>query len=253
MRADLRYTFCRTTLIFAAWSIANCSAAIDFIVSRVTGEISMVNPAASSAAIVGYSINSESGSLLAGNWLSIFDNYDANDGGLIDPNDNWTPISSMASSLAEGEFVGDGGSLDPGQVVSLGLAWDPFRLQDLEILIIQDNGESTPITPTYESFAADFDSDLRVDRKDLPLWRVCFLSGCTSLGDADKDGIVNGRDYLIWLSQAGSEGPIPPPGSVGPGAAAGAGFASTSIPEPASVVLLACGCVALIVCCYRKR
>lgn len=253
MRADLRYTFCRTTLIVAAWSIANCSVAIDFIVSRVTGEISMVNPAASSAAIAGYSINSESGALLAGNWLSIFNNYDANNGGLIDPNDNWNFISGMASSLAEGEFFGDGGSLDPGQVVSLGLAWDPFRIQDLEILIIQDNGESTPITPTYESFAADFDSDLRVDRKDLPLWRVCFLSGCTSLGDADKDGVVNGRDYLIWLSQAGSVGPIAPPGSIGASGSGTASFASATIPEPASVALFACGFIALRVFVRRKK
>jgi hypothetical protein len=232
-----------------------CGAAVqcvgfDVVVSRVTGEISLVNPSGGSAAIAGYSINSTSGALLPGNWLSIADNYDANDGGLIDPNNNWTPISSSTHSLAEGEFIGDGGSLDAGQVLSLGLAWDPFRAQDLTVFVVGGDGESMPVIPTYESFAADFDANLRVDRNDLSLWKVCFLGGC-GIGDADKNGTVNGRDYMIWLSEAGSVGPIPPPGSIGPSVGVASGAASTAIPEPSTIALLSLAAVALMIC--RRR
>lgn len=252
MHADLRYLVCRLALFLVTFGIAPRGMAIEVVVSRVTGQISLVNSSVDPAVIAGYSINSESGALLPGNWLSIANNYDANNGGLVDPNDNWTIISSITNSLAEGEFVGDGGSLDPGQMVSLGLAWDPFRAQDLSISIVGDNGESMSVEPSYESFAADFDGNLRVDRNDLPLWKLCFLGGCPT-GDADKNGEVNGRDYMIWLSEAGSVGPIPPPGSVGLSASGAASVASTAIPEPASLALLAWGAIALAIFSRRKR
>jgi hypothetical protein len=239
-------------LMLALFGVVNDSAAIDVVVSRVTGQISFVNPSATPAVIAGYSISSNSGALLPANWLSIAENYDANDGGEVDPNDTWLEISSSSSSLAEGEFNGNGGLLDPGEVVSLGLAWDPFRAQDLTASIVGANNQSMPVTPMYESFAADFDGNLSVDRNDLPLWKICFLGGCTT-GDADKSGVVDGRDYFIWLSQAGSVGPIPPPGSIGAGASAAASFASTAIPEPATGLLSAFGLTTFVIFRYRKR
>lgn len=224
----------------------------DVVVSRVTGEISLVNPSDSSAAIAGYSINSTSGALLPGNWHSIANNYDASEGGPIDSNNNWTIISSTTGSLAEGEFIGDGGSLNAGQVLSLGLAWDPFRAQDLTVSIVGEDDVSTPVIPMYESFSADFDGNLRVDRNDLSLWKVCFLGGC-EIGDADKNGTVNGRDYMIWLSEAGSVGPIAPPGSIGPSAGAASGSASIAIPEPSTVALLWVGGITLMICLRLKK
>jgi hypothetical protein len=244
MRADYMHSVRCAVLLVATCCISNGSAAIDVVVSRVTGQISLVNPAASSAAIAGYSIHSNSGALLPANWLSVADNYDSNDGGEVDSNDTWLEISNSSSSLAEGEFNGNGGSLDPGEVVSLGLAWDPFRAQDLSVFIVPASGQSTQVTPMYESFPADFDGNLRVDRDDLSLWKVCFQGGCT-IGDADKSGVVDGRDYFVWLTEVGSVGPIPPPGSVGAAASISSSGAATAIPEPATWLLVSVGSIAI--------
>lgn len=242
----------RLLLIVVACGFSDRSLAIDIEVSRVTGEISLVNSSASPAPIAGYSIYSPSGALLPANWLSIADNYDSNSGGFVDINDTWAVIAANANSLAEGQIGGpgpkDGGVLTPGQRVSLGLAWDPFRIQDLTASILGASG-TVPVTPIYTTFSADFDENLRVDRADLALWRICFISGC-EVGDADGNQVVNGNDYLIWLQQAGSSGPIPPPGSVG--MASGVGATATAIPEPTSLALAVVGLLAVL-SYYRIR
>lgn len=212
MLATLRLTLVSATIILISIEQASIARAIDLTVSRVTGEISLVNSLDVAAPIVGYSINSPSGALLQGNWLSIANHYDAGNGGPIDPNDEWIIIQKSPNFLVEGEALGDGGALAPGQVLSLGLAWDPFLAQDLVVSIADALG-STTVTPIYTTFAADFDVNLRVDRNDLALWRICFVGGC-SIGDADDSGTVNGQDYFRWLEQAGSVGPIAPPRGV---------------------------------------
>ncbi len=58
-------------------------------------------------------------------------------------------------------------------------------------------------------------------------------SGATGvLGDADLDGDVDGRDYLLWLSQVGGAGMVVPAALTGP-----QGFVA-SVPEPSSLVIV---------------
>jgi hypothetical protein len=56
-----------------------------------------------------------------------------------------------------------------------------------------------------EGLLADFNGDDRVDAEDLATWRAGY--GTTAdgpqTGDANRDGVVDGRDFLLWQRQAG--------------------------------------------------
>ena len=71
-------------------------------------------------------------------------------------------------------------------------------------------------------YSADFDLDGDVDGDDLAVWTASF--GVNDGADADSDGDSDGADFLAWQQQLGS---VP--------AVAAAG----SVPEPASIALLA--------------
>jgi hypothetical protein len=74
---------------------------------------------------------------------------------------------------------------------------------------------------------ADFDHNNYVDAADLALWQAGYgtTSGATyENGDADGDGAVTGRDFLIWQREHGS-GEIVPLSAV------------AAVPEPSGVVL----------------
>ena len=86
---------------------------------------------------------------------------------------------------------------------------------------------------------ADFNEDLAVDLSDLVIWQANYGStgaGIHSLGDADLDGDVDGRDFLTWQRQFGTVFVVPP--SITP----------VAVPEP-STVMLAGG--ALLLSCLR--
>ncbi len=77
-----------------------------------------------------------------------------------------------------------------------------------------------PIAPP--TISADFDGNTIVDAADLDLWEIGYgkASGAVKTdGDADNNGLVDGRDFLIWQRQLTA-----PP-------------VAESIPEPASAVL----------------
>ncbi len=82
----------------------------------------------------------------------------------------------------------------------------------------------------------DFNGDGVINAADLAIWQanVGCESGCSVLqGDADGDGDVDGDDFLFWQRNVGK--PMPWTGS---GSAA-------AVPEPATLVLLAVGLMAL--------
>ena len=79
------------------------------------------------------------------------------------------------------------------------------------------------------SYAGDFDEDGEVDAADLAQWRGDF--GLNALSDADNDGDSDGADFLAWQRQLGSGPPVT--------------AASTLVPEPATVALLALAAVSL--------
>jgi len=74
---------------------------------------------------------------------------------------------------------------------------------------------------------ADFNLDGRIDGADLDVWYQNFgmTSGATiTLGDAVSDGAVDGADFLSWQQQYGAGVQL--------------GASGTSVPEPASMVLV---------------
>ncbi|MBN1853265.1 MAG: hypothetical protein JW829_11095 [Pirellulales bacterium] len=73
------------------------------------------------------------------------------------------------------------------------------------------------------SFAGDFDKDGDVDGGDFLVWQASF--GIGNGGDADGDNETDDNDLLIWQCQFGSD--------------TGSGLSAIAVPESASVLLLA--------------
>ena len=84
--------------------------------------------------------------------------------------------------------------------------------------------------------AGDYDRNGLVDANDLVQWRQQFGTTVSPFGtgaDGNSNGMIDAADYAVWRQYSGS------------GAAAGTG-SITSIPEPASTVLLGLGLFALV-------
>jgi hypothetical protein len=97
------------------------------------------------------------------------------------------------------------------------------------------------VGPGSGAVAPDFNGDGVVDLADFAIWQlhVGQMTGASVLdGDADGDGDVDGNDFLKWQRNVGR--PMPWTGS-----GAGSGSSVASVPEPASLMLLACGSLAL--------
>jgi hypothetical protein len=90
-------------------------------------------------------------------------------------------------------------------------------------------GEGIFVSDAPGYYLADFDRDGDVDSDDLDDWRTAYTDG-TALGDADGDGVSNGRDFLIVQRQFGL----------------GTVAESVVVPEPTSLSLFAIGCVGII-------
>lgn len=90
------------------------------------------------------------------------------------------------------------------------------------------------------SFAADFNSNGQVDAADLAIWKTGFgATGGRAAGDATGDNLVTGADFLLWQQQFGSAAATTP--------------ANASIPEPATLSLLAACGLALFANNRRRR
>jgi hypothetical protein len=97
------------------------------------------------------------------------------------------------------------------------------------------------VGPGSGAVAPDFNGDGVVDLADFAIWQlhVGQMTGASVLdGDADGDGDVDGNDFLKWQRNVGR--PMPWTGS-----GAGSGSSVASVPEPASLMLLACGSLAV--------
>jgi len=83
--------------------------------------------------------------------------------------------------------------------------------------------------------AGDYNNDNAVDAADYAVWRDTFGSSLAAFSgaDGDGDGTVGDNDFAVWRSHFGD--------SVPNGIGAGTG----QVPEPAAIVLVACGLLAI--------
>lgn len=84
------------------------------------------------------------------------------------------------------------------------------------------------VTPTIPS-NTDFNGVNGTDLADFDILRANYLTGTTnSVGDANFDGIVNHQDFFLWrTAYLGSGGSL-------------ADFSFDAVPEPATLLLMAC-------------
>jgi len=86
---------------------------------------------------------------------------------------------------------------------------------------------------TFLEVTADFDSDGDVDAQDLSRWELSY--GFNNLADADFDGDSDGADFLAWQRQYT------------------VAMVNVSVPEPASIVLLATAAVSRLLRLRKVR
>ncbi len=90
-----------------------------------------------------------------------------------------------------------------------------------------------------EPIPGDFDKNGVVDGNDFLAWQANFglNEGATQAqGDADGNGTVDGSDFLIWQANFGS----------------GAGGGSAAVPEPASLATLVLMALAFVASRRRR-
>jgi len=153
------------------------------------------------------------------------------------PNTGTTPIpSSLVGGFMPRLSPSDGAypTLRPGGVLPTG---DPTESKYEHTLYL---GPTATVSQIPLEFV-DFNGDGRADGGDFLIWQVGFgLAGATrQQGDADGNGVVDGRDLNLLLTVASYQASLS-------GSLAG-------VPEPASWTVAAAGCMMLGVCRKRLR
>lgn len=190
-----------------------------------TGEAQLKNSSLTTIAIDGYSVLSDSGSLLAsnGNWSSLEDQSEG----------DWEEATPSATELSELNPLSSS-TLLPGQGFSLGNLFDHLNGEQdltLEFLLVGQPGIQSGIVDFGEIIPfltgdADFNDSGAVNGLDFLAWQLGkgITAGATLAdGDANGDGAVNGTDLAVWRSQYGVVSPV---------------SAVATVPEPTSFVLL---------------
>ena len=155
---------------------------------EIRGSMSLENSTDSSLTILGYRITSNFQSLDASNWTSIAANGDADSGGSIDPDDNWTELSPNPNfSLSEFESDGGNGATLPtaqflAWVAATGVTtfgpWNPSPTQDVQMELLLPDGtidQSVDVVYTGNDGIpfqrSDLDVDGDIDAADWNLYR----------------------------------------------------------------------------------
>ncbi len=210
---------------------SSARAAAQLNVRLNDGALELTNSASTVLQLAGYSILSPSGSLENTNWISIATSYDGNDGGEVDPDDNWFFLANNDNEFAEATL--GSATIRPGQIVDLGVgAFVPGGSTDLVFEFVDAATQTSQIGVvvygTLIDLMADFNSDSTVDGDDFLIWQSNFGvtdSADRTIGDANGDGAVDGNDFLIWQSEFGES------------IAASGGGSVTAVPEPATASL----------------
>ena len=86
----------------------------------------------------------------------------------------------------------------------------------------------------------DYNGDGIVDARDYTVWRDSLGSTGNLAADGDNSGTVDQADYDLWRLNFGNH------------SGSGAG-ANAAVPEPAAIVLAACGLMMVVLPCVRRR
>jgi hypothetical protein len=166
----------------------NISNNLVLLVDPRTGQVVVKNSSPFTVSLTGYTVESESASLVSGNWNSLADQSQS----------GWDEAPASADSLSElnpfDELV-----LAPGERFNLGNVFDTDGDQDLGLEFLLANGSDFQAGAVLYRAAADFNLDGDVDTDDLLQWQSAY--GVDGSADADGDGDSDGRDFLVWQRQ----------------------------------------------------
>ncbi|WP_145281926.1 hypothetical protein [Pirellulimonas nuda] len=214
----------------AAPQRSECQAApLAVLIDQSTGRTYLENFQATPVFFSGYTIESNAATFSPVGWTPISGNYDAAGNGSVDALGHWIVLSAPSSSmdLSEGVVSGTGGTLAPGQVVSLGATWTGGSTAVTAEYLV---GSSTLIANVaFRLNPADYNRDLVVDTNDYNLFRATFGQTIDLRADGNGDGMVNAADFTVWRDRY-----TPLPVILAPGFGA-------AVPEPSGYALAACG------------
>jgi hypothetical protein len=204
-------------------------------VNLATGQAILKNSSPYDVSIDGYSIESESQSLVPANggWNSLADQ------GVV----GWQESGPDAGVVSElhptgSTLVASGAEFDLGALFALDGSLD------LALTFLLD-GAAVPMTGAvvYQTgLSGDYNLDGHVDAADYTTWRdsfgaeVVFGTGA----DGNRNGVVDQGDYVVWKQHFGES--LPP----------GAGQLQ-SVPEPAITVILGCAILMFMAIRPAKR
>lgn len=232
-----------------------------FQINRETGVMTLSNDSSFPIAVLGYTVNSPSGSLAPVAWDPIAGRFDAPPAGdgSIDPNDQWTVFTNTANQfsieLSEGVPGTNGGTIALGKVVNFGNVWIANPGEDVSIDILLNDGLGTIKTIPAEfvgngddSYAfGDLNTDGSINGADWTLFRTASTADLSAAlpveaylgGDLNGDGRKNIDDFDLFAEIYDTNN------GVGAFAALTAG-----VPEPSTVALFACAAAAT---CVSRR
>jgi hypothetical protein len=177
------------------------------------GMVRMVNNLSTDLTIEYYEIHSDAGSLDAANWTSLDDQEGADPAGM-----GWVEGGgSDATILSEGVVIGSPATVAAGESLELGHSFFAGADEDLEFYVGLADGSFLRGAVEYVGsvlLAGDYNGDNVVDAADYVLWRKFDPTGT--------------QNYLDWVAHFGDS-------NLG----SGGQVASTSVPEPRAMSLLA--------------
>lgn len=190
------------------------------VVDPDSGDAQIRNPSAFTVSIDGYTVTSDSGSLLT-SWSGLAGNELADEDWQKSANSDANRLTET-NPFGEEQFVADA-------VTRLGVGglFDPNGVQDLafEFVLAGDSDATTGIV-VYADFAAeglagDYNNDGVVDARDYTVWRD-NLGTSVTLPNDETPGSVTAADYEVWRTNYGQS--------------AGASVASAA-PEPSGFAI----------------
>lgn len=234
-----------------ALCLAAPAGAIEFVVNREDGEVFIKNPAAVPVTFDGYTLFSPGEALIVEGWIPVTGNYDLGGDQSVDSDSNWFIISpATETNVAEASLTTGSGSLEAGQVVSLGLFFNTSLLEGLVATVSANSEVTDPFVADFRTLTADYDGDLDVDLDDHGVFVSTFGSTSDLRADGNGDGIINAIDFTVWRD---SEELVFEPNAISAIALATLPTAGgAAIPEPASA-LLTLGLLATGISSRRRR